>query len=85
MSKQKSPQDEKLQKNIADLVKSYESGRSTGTLGRLGEFLSTAVTGPSHTPDFRCTPDVDDVAHVASRAVSALGILITILRLIFRF
>ena len=39
--KKKSPEDEGMQKNIAHLVKSYESGRSTKTLKRLEKFLCT--------------------------------------------
>jgi len=41
--KKKSPQDEKPEKTVAYLVKSYESGHSPEALGRLREFLSISV------------------------------------------
>jgi len=65
--KKKSPQDERLEESIAQLIASYESRNSTGTLRRLGEFLST----PINVGD---TPDVGSIAGVA------LTILLTILR-----
>jgi Zn-finger nucleic acid-binding protein len=74
----KSPHDEKLKENIAQLVASYEGGRSTATLKRLGEFLSTPV-------DSGHTAGVDHTTEVGGTAGLALSILLTILRLIFRF
>jgi Zn-finger nucleic acid-binding protein len=73
----KSPHDEKLKENIAQLVASYEGGRSTGTLRRLGEFLSAPIDS-SH------APDLGDTAEVGGIAGLALSTLLTILRLILR-
>jgi Zn-finger nucleic acid-binding protein len=73
-----SPQDEKLKERIARLIEAHESGRSTGTLRRLGEFLSTPI-------DVDHTPDIDDTTDVSNVAGTALTILLAILRLIFRF
>jgi Zn-finger nucleic acid-binding protein len=73
-----SPQDEKLKERIARLIEAHESGRSTGTLRRLGEFLSTPVDS-DHTPDIGETTDVGNIAG------TTLTILLAILRLIFRF
>jgi Zn-finger nucleic acid-binding protein len=82
--KQKNPQDERMKENVAQLLKSYESGRSTETLRRLGEFLSTPVDS-DYKPDFSCTTDIGDAADAGNIAVSAITILLTILRFIFRF
>jgi Zn-finger nucleic acid-binding protein len=77
--KKKSPQDERLQESLSQLVKSYESEHSTETLRRLGEFLSTPVD-VGHSPNGGHTPDAGGIAGLA------LSILMTILRLfIFRF
>jgi Zn-finger nucleic acid-binding protein len=78
MRVKKSPQDEKLKESIAQLTASYESGRSTGTLSKLGEFLSTPVDS-GHAPHVPNTVDDDNIGG------SALGILFTILRFIFGF
>ena len=78
MRAKKSPQDEKLKERIAQLIESHESGRSTGTLRRLGEFLSTPM-------DVGHTTDVGDTTDVGGIAGLALTTLLTILRLIFRF
>jgi Zn-finger nucleic acid-binding protein len=78
MRAKKSPQDEKLKERIAQLVAAHEDGRSTGTLKRLGEFLSTPVDS-YHTTDIGGATDVGDAAGLA------LSILLTILRLILRF
>jgi len=78
MPAKKSPQDEKLKENIAQLVAAYEGGRSTDTLSKLGEFLSTPV-------DSGYAPHVSSTFHDDSIAGSALSILFTILRLILRF
>ena len=78
MPVKKSPQDEKLKESIAQLTASYESGHSTGTLRRLGEFLSTPIDS-GHTPHLRNTVDDDNVAG------PALSILFAILRFIFGF
>ncbi|OGN97673.1 MAG: hypothetical protein A2Z77_04735 [Chloroflexi bacterium RBG_13_51_36] len=78
MRAKKSPPDEKLKERIAQLIESHESGRSTGTLRRLGEFLSTPM-------DVGHTPDIDDTTDVGNVAGTALTILLAILRLIFRF
>jgi Zn-finger nucleic acid-binding protein len=83
--KGKSPQDEGLKESIATLIESYESGRSTETLRRLGDFLSTPVNF-GHTSNFGDIADVGDMANVGNIAGVALPILVTILRLfIFRF
>jgi hypothetical protein len=71
--KKKSPQDERLEESIAQLIASYESRNSTGTLRRLGEFLSTPIN-VGDAPDVGDTPDVGSIAGVA------LTILLTILR-----
>lgn len=64
--KKKSPQDEEFKKNIAQLIKSYESGRSTKTLRRLGEFLSTPIGLAEicgYAPGVRySSPEVDSTA-----------------------
>ena len=78
MHAKRSPPDEKLKERIAQLIESHESGRSTGTLTRLGEFLSTPM-------DVGHTPDIDDTTDVGNVADTALTILLAILRLIFRF
>jgi len=78
MRAKKSPQDERLKENIAQLVASYEGGRSTATLKRLGEFLSTPI-------DSGHTPDVGDTSHAAGIAGPALSILFAVLRFIFGF
>jgi Zn-finger nucleic acid-binding protein len=79
MRLKKSPQDERMQESISQLVKSYESGRSTETLKRLGEFLSTPVD-VGYTPNDGHTPDAGGIAGLA------FSILMTILRLfVFRF
>jgi len=77
MQAKKGPQDERLKENIAQLVASYEGGRSTGTLRRLGEFLSTPI-------ELGRTPDIGDATDVGGIAGLALTTLLTILRLIFR-
>lgn len=83
--KKKSPQDEGLKESIATLIESYESGRSTETLRRLGDFLSTPVNF-GHTSNLGDIADVGDMANVGSIGGVALNILVTILRLfIFRF
>jgi Zn-finger nucleic acid-binding protein len=78
MRAKKSPQDEKLKENIAQLVASYEGGHSTGTLSKPGEFLSTPVDS-GYTPHVPITVDNDNTGG------SALSILLTILRFIFGF
>ena len=78
MRAKKAPQDERLKEDIAQLVASYEGGRSTGTLQKLGEFLSTPI-------DSGHTPDVGDATDAGGIAGLALTTLLTILRLIFRF
>ncbi len=78
MPVKKSPQDEKLKERIAQLTASYESGHSTGTLKRLGEFLSTPIDS-SHAPHVPNAADDDNIAG------PALSILFTILRFILRF
>ena len=78
MRAKKSPRDEKLKENIAQLVASYEAGRSTATLKRLGEFLSTPIDS-GYTPHVSNTSDDDNIVG------SALSILFTILRFILRF
>jgi Zn-finger nucleic acid-binding protein len=78
MRAKKSPQDEKLKERIAQLVASYEGGRSTATLKRLGKFLSTPVDS-YHTTDIGGATDVGDATGLA------FSILLTILRLILRF
>jgi Zn-finger nucleic acid-binding protein len=83
--KKKSPQDERMKESIAQLVASYESGRSTETLRKLGDFLSTPVEF-GYTPSVGYTPDVGATADAGGIAGFALNILVTILRLfIFRF
>ena len=81
--KKKSPQDEKLKERVAQLIASYEGGRSTGTLRRLGEFLSTPIDS-GYTFNVRHTPDVGDTADAGNIAGLALTILVTILRLFIR-
>jgi Zn-finger nucleic acid-binding protein len=44
----KSTQDEKMKANIAQQEASYDNGRSTGTRGRLVEFLSTPIEMLEH-------------------------------------
>jgi len=78
MRAKKSPQDEKLKESIAQLVASYESGHSTGTLRRLGEFLSTPI-------ELGHTPDVADTSDAGGIAGPALSILFAILRFVFGF
>lgn len=78
MPAKKSSQDEKLKESIAQLTASYESGHSTATLRRLGEFLSTPID-VAYTPNVRNAVDDDSIAG------HALSILFTILRLIFGF
>jgi Zn-finger nucleic acid-binding protein len=78
MRAKKSPQDERLKEKIAQLVASYQGGHSTGTLSKLGEFLSTPVDS-GHAPHVPSTVDDDNIGG------SALGILVTILRFIFGF
>ncbi len=73
-----SRQDEKLKERVAQLIASYEGGRSTETLRRLGDFLSTPA-------DLGYAPDVGDMADSDSIAGLALNILVTILRLFIRF
>jgi hypothetical protein len=69
--------------SIARLIESYESGSSTGTLRRLGEFASTP-TDSRYTPDF--VGDVTKaVRDVAKDVGIALNILFIILKLIFKF
>lgn len=85
--KKKSTQDEGLKKNIAHLVKSYESGRSTETLRKLGDFLSTPMTidkNLRYTPvDFSFVPGlVGDIADIFTIGGVVTSILITILRLL---
>ena len=75
----KSPQDEKLKERVAQLIASYEDGRSTATLRRLVEFLSTPIDS-GHTPDVGGTPEAGNIAGLA------FSILMAILRLfILRF
>jgi Zn-finger nucleic acid-binding protein len=83
--KKKSPQDEGMKESIAQLIASYESGRSTETLRKLGDFLSTPIEF-GYTPSVGDTPDVGGIADAGGIAGFALNILVTILRLfIFRF
>lgn len=77
MRAKRSPQDEKLKERIAQLTASYESGCSTGTLRRLGEFLSTPIDS-SH------AADIGDSTEAGGIAGLALTTLLTILRLILR-
>jgi len=42
-TKEKSPEDKKLEESISQLIASHQSGHSTETLERLGKFLSTPV------------------------------------------
>ena len=44
-SKEKSPEDRRLEASINELVEAYRAGRSSDTLKNLGEFLSTPVDG----------------------------------------
>lgn len=74
---EKGPQDEKLRESIAQLTASYESGRSTGTLRKLGEFLSAPI-------DSSRAPDIGDTSDAGGIAGLALSTLFTILRLILR-
>jgi Zn-finger nucleic acid-binding protein len=70
-------------KSIAKLMKSYESGRPTSTLRRLGEFSSTR-TDSGYTPDF--IGDVTKAARDVAKDVGiALNIPFIILKLIFKF
>jgi Zn-finger nucleic acid-binding protein len=78
MQAKKSPQDDKLKESLARLVASHEGGGSSGTLKRLGEFLSTPI-------DSAHTPDVGDTTDVGGTAGLALSVLLTILRLVLRF
>lgn len=87
--KKESPQDERLQESISQLVKSYENGRSTETLRRLGKFSSTPMDS-GDTPASSGTLDIIDaikgaVKDTANIAVPALNILFMILKLILRF
>ncbi|MGI2336738.1 MAG: zf-TFIIB domain-containing protein [Dehalogenimonas sp.] len=68
------PADKSFQKQLQNLVDEHKSGNSTGTVRRLGEFLSTPV-GLGSTPNDK-----------ADQAVNTfIGLLVTLLRLfIFR-
>jgi Zn-finger nucleic acid-binding protein len=79
--KEKKPEDKKLEERINHLVEAYQSGRSSETLKRLGEFLSTPIDGGTSIPSGYSQRPAS-----AENAVGvALTILLTILRLIFRF
>jgi len=82
--KKKSPQDEGMKESIAQLIASYESGRSTETLRKLGDFQYTPIEF-GYTPSVGDTPDLGGIADAGGIAGFALNILETILRLfIFR-
>lgn len=76
------PQDEQLQERINQLLEAHESGASSETLRRLGEFLSAPVEGS--TPISLAHPQMP--ASAESAAAVALSTLMAILRaIIFRF
>jgi Zn-finger nucleic acid-binding protein len=73
-TKKKSTQDKKMKENIAQWEVGYKSGRSTGTLRRLGEFLSTPI-GSGYSSDVGYNPAVgiaDDIADFLATIISKL-------------
>jgi Zn-finger nucleic acid-binding protein len=88
MRSKKSTQDEGLKKNIAKLVKSYESGRSTETMRKLGDFLATPMAIDKKnlrytTVDFSFVPGlVGDIGDIFTIGGIATSILIAILKLL---
>ncbi len=76
-AKETSPADKKLEERVAQLMESYQSGRSSDTLGRLGNFLSTPVDDTPFASDSGAAP-------AAANAVSlTLNIIFSILRAVF--
>jgi len=74
--KEKNLPDKTLEENINQLIASHQSGRSGGTLERLGKFLSTPMKG-----DTSVSPDYSQGFPLAENTVSvALNILVTIFR-----
>ncbi len=80
--KEKSPEDKKLEESVRQLIASHQCGRSTETLARLKEFLSTPLDS-----DTTVFPDPVQKSPLGENTVSvALNIIITILRtFIFKF
>ena len=78
-SNRKSPEDKALEENVRELVASYQTGRTTDVLRRLGQFLSS--------PEGDSTSLPAEPAQATQNAVTlVLNILITILRaLILKF
>jgi Zn-finger nucleic acid-binding protein len=74
--KERSSEDKKLEESVSQLIASYQSGRTTDTLGNLGRFLSTPLDEYSSLPldSPQRALDAENVVNVA------LNILMTILR-----
>jgi len=75
-SKEKSSEDKKLEESIGQLIASYQSGRTTDVLEKLGRFLSTPLDEHTSLP-----LDSAQISPSAENALNlTLNILITILR-----
>jgi Zn-finger nucleic acid-binding protein len=73
MRPKKSTQDEKMKENVAEWKTSDKKGRSTGTWGRLIEFLSTPVETPEHSGySSRVNSTADDIADFLATTITNL-------------
>jgi Zn-finger nucleic acid-binding protein len=69
--------DEKLQKEIALILADHQAGDDTGTLGRVGQFLSTPMDSTTWEP---LEPD-----KLSGKEKNAIAMMMNILLVIFRF